>query len=116
VHLAVKHGFPYSGIQCHLCNAESSVAFVRMDEQVSERDRKMGSYVFEKALICHVASSVIKRLGDKRVPTCLGEYMDPQLRTVSDRFPQKFGYLHVNGKGRVHRCTGTEALYRPYGP
>ena len=20
------------------------------------------------------------------------------------------------GKGKVHRCTGTEALYRPYGP
>jgi len=21
-----------------------------------------------------------------------------------------------NGKGKVHPCTGTEALYRPYGP
>jgi hypothetical protein len=52
VDIAVKHGFPYSGIQCHLCNAESSVAFVRMDKQVSERDRKMESYFFEKALIC----------------------------------------------------------------
>ena len=23
--------------------------------------------------------------------------------------------LHGEGKGKVHRCTGTEALYRPYG-
>jgi len=22
----------------------------------------------------------------------------------------------VKGKGKVHPCTGTEALYRPYGP
>jgi len=26
-------------------------------------------------------------------------------------------YTHyVKGKGKVHNCTGTEALYRPYGP
>ena len=27
-------------------------------------------------------------------------------------------YLEVRskGKGKVHPCTGTEALYRPYGP
>jgi len=24
--------------------------------------------------------------------------------------------LVVKGKGKVHPCTGTEALYRPYGP
>jgi len=22
----------------------------------------------------------------------------------------------IKGKGKVHPCTGTEALYRPYGP
>ena len=52
----VKHGFPYSGIKYHLCIAESSVAFVRLDKQVTGKDRKKESYVFEKALICHVAS------------------------------------------------------------
>jgi len=25
-------------------------------------------------------------------------------------------YFQVKGKGKVHPCTGTEALYRPYGP
>jgi len=24
--------------------------------------------------------------------------------------------LLTTGKGKVHPCTGTEALYRPYGP
>jgi len=24
--------------------------------------------------------------------------------------------LYGKGKGKVHLCTGTEALYRPYGP
>jgi hypothetical protein len=24
--------------------------------------------------------------------------------------------VHGKGKGKVHPCTGTEALYRPYGP
>jgi len=24
--------------------------------------------------------------------------------------------LHVNVNSKVHPCTGTEALYRPYGP
>ena len=23
---------------------------------------------------------------------------------------------HTKGRGKVHPCTGTEALYRPYGP
>jgi len=29
-----------------------------------------------------------------------------------------FGYEReeLKGKGKVHPCTGTEALYRPYGP
>jgi len=26
------------------------------------------------------------------------------------------GTLNIKGKGKVHPCTGTEALYRPYGP
>jgi hypothetical protein len=56
VDLEVKHGFPYSGIQFHLRIAESSVAFVPMDKQVTGEGRKKESYVFEKALICHVAS------------------------------------------------------------
>ena len=25
-------------------------------------------------------------------------------------------HLAVKGKGKVHPCTGSEALYRPYGP
>jgi len=25
-------------------------------------------------------------------------------------------HVLVKGKGKVHPCTGTEALYRPYGP
>jgi len=25
-------------------------------------------------------------------------------------------FIGVKGKGKVHPCTGTEALYRPYGP
>ena len=25
-------------------------------------------------------------------------------------------YWEGKGKGKVHPCTGTEALYRPYGP
>jgi len=28
---------------------------------------------------------------------------------------QKF-IPHTKGKGKMHPCTGTEALYRPYGP
>jgi len=28
----------------------------------------------------------------------------------------KTAYLWAEGKGKVHPCTGTEALYRPYGP
>jgi len=39
-----------------------------------------------------------QRPGEKIVPTSLCE------------FP------HGKGKGKVHPCTGTEALYRPYGP
>ena len=54
--LEVKHGYPYSGIQCHLCIAESSFAFVPMDKQATGKDRKKENYVLEKALICLVAS------------------------------------------------------------
>ena len=28
----------------------------------------------------------------------------------------KYSTIHLAIKGKVHRCTGTEALYRPYGP
>jgi hypothetical protein len=35
---------------------------------------------------------------------------------VLGRASSKGSSLHVNGKGKVHPCTGTEALYRPYGP
>ena len=32
--------------------------------------------------------------------------------------PQCYVYTYINGKGKgkVHPCTGTEALYRPYDP
>jgi len=56
VDIEVKHGFPCSGIQCPLRIAESSVALVRMDKQVTGADRKKESYVFEKTLIFHVTS------------------------------------------------------------
>ena len=29
---------------------------------------------------------------------------------------EKLTGLQVKGKGKGHPCTGTEALYRPYGP
>lgn len=54
--LEVKHRFPYSGIQFHLRIAESSVAFVPIDKQVTGEERQKEIYVFEKALICHFAS------------------------------------------------------------
>jgi len=28
----------------------------------------------------------------------------------------KTGNLRIKGKGKVHPCTGIDALYRPYGP
>jgi hypothetical protein len=28
----------------------------------------------------------------------------------------KYSYCEVKGKGKVYSCTGTEALYRAYGP
>jgi hypothetical protein len=31
------------------------------------------------------------------------------------RYYHKGTYLKGKGKGKVHPCTGTEALYRPYG-
>jgi hypothetical protein len=40
VDFEVKHVFPYSGIQCLLYIAESSVAFVRRDKQVKGKDKK----------------------------------------------------------------------------
>ena len=33
-----------------------------------------------------------------------------------DRLVGKLHSVYVKGKGKVHPCTGTEALYRPYGP
>ena len=27
-----------------------------------------------------------------------------------------FSSVRISGKGKVHPCIGTEALYRPYGP
>jgi hypothetical protein len=34
------------------------------------------------------------------------------------QIPFKVIYIptHIKGKGKVHPCTGTEALYRPYSP
>jgi len=34
----------------------------------------------------------------------------------SEVFYKTFIAISVKGKGKVHRCTGAEALYRPYGP
>ena len=36
-------------------------------------------------------------------------------RCVTDFLPL-FGEYFSKGKYKVHPCTGTEALYRPYGP
>jgi len=34
------------------------------------------------------------------------------IRILSKKYPKH----EVKVKGKVHPCTGTEALYRPYGP
>jgi len=31
-------------------------------------------------------------------------------------YRDSFNFLFSKGKGKGHPCTGTEALYRPYGP
>jgi len=38
------------------------------------------------------------------------------LRVLSGRTVHRGTRSTSIGKGKVHRCTGTEALYRPYGP
>jgi hypothetical protein len=38
---------------------------------------------------------------------------------TTNKYIKKLPYNFSNtgkGKGKVHPCTGTEALYRPYGP
>jgi len=32
-----------------------------------------------------------------------------------DRAATGISWQYIKGKGKVHPCTGTEALYRPYG-
>jgi len=58
----------------------------------------------------------ICKLTKKRIEISDKHAVVPSL--IFDTVPEKKNYLmrHPVTHGKVHPCTGTEALYRPYGP